>query len=514
MLFATGVHRLSICSAIDSCQLFSADGAALLVASGAMHTLRVVKGDKWVQHALGFNRDDKLDTPPTSPRNTEPLCPATTQATLPAVVPKAAPVERNRLPADLKSLDDDALSDLVVSKSLSIHTLEASLGNNHCLRAAAIRWLSLSKLHQLDLSALPVESIQAAWYNQVHGANCESVVGFVPLPVGVVGPLVVDGQAVMLPLATTEGALIASTNRGCKALSAAGVTTAVLQDGISRAPVVKLPGLREAQELHRWTQSHDGFGAVKSAFDSTSNYAKLQKVSATVCGRLCYLRFVCCTGDAMGMNMVSKGTAAAVAAIQQLKPELQMELMSLSGNACADKKATAVNWVERKGKSVVAEAVIPAAVVLQVLKTTPQAMVELNIAKNLVGSAMAGALGGSNAHASNIVTAAFLSTGQDPAQNVESSACLTFMELSGEDLYASVTMPSLEVGTIGGGTSLPAQRACLQSLGVSGASTDPGANSKRLASIIAAAVLAGELSLMAALSTGDLVKSHLHLNRK
>eukprot|EP00656_Telonema_subtile_P020363 TRINITY_DN21488_c0_g1_i3.p1 TRINITY_DN21488_c0_g1~~TRINITY_DN21488_c0_g1_i3.p1 ORF type:complete len:218 (-),score=78.17 TRINITY_DN21488_c0_g1_i3:90-743(-) len=217
----------------------------------------------------------------------------------------------------------------------------------------------------------------------------------------------------------------------------------------------------------------------------------------------------------MGMNMVSKGSAAAIAAIQAAQPQLSIELVSLSGNACADKKPAAVNWIQGRGKSTVAEATIPAAVVLSVLKVSPEALVELNTTKNLVGSAVAGAIGGNNAHAANIVTALFLATGQDPAQNVESSSCLTYMELTAQgDLYASVSMPSIEVGTVGGGTALPAQHACLKLLGVQGAAAQPGANATRLASVIAAAVLAGELSLLSALCSGDLVKSHLKLNRK
>jgi len=151
------------------------------------------------------------------------------------------------------------------------------------------------------------------------------------------------------------------------------------------------------------------------------------------------------------------------------------------------------------------------------LKTSAAALVELNIAKNLVGSAMAGSIGGFNAHASNIVTAIYLATGQDPAQNVESSNCITLMETwgdDGEDLYITCTMPSIEVGTVGGGTILPAQAACLQMLGVQGAHREtPGENARQIARIVCASVLAGELSLMSALAAGHLVKSHMKHNR-
>nr|GMC99711.1 3-hydroxy-3-methylglutaryl-coenzyme A reductase-like [Ipomoea batatas] len=181
-----------------------------------------------------------------------------------------------------------------------------------------------------------------------------------------------------------------------------------------------------------------------------------------------------------------------------------------------DKKPAAVNWIEGRGKSVVCEAIIKEEVVNKVLKTDVASLVELNMLKNLTGSAMAGALGGFNAHAANIVSAVYIATGQDPAQNIESSHCITMMEAvnEGKDLHISVTMPSIEVGTVGGGTQLASQAACLNLLGVKGASNKvPGANSRRLATVVAGAVLAGELSLMSAIAAGQLVKSHMKYNR-
>ncbi|MCL7030895.1 hypothetical protein MKW94_010607 [Papaver nudicaule] len=191
-------------------------------------------------------------------------------------------------------------------------------------------------------------------------------------------------------------------------------------------------------------------------------------------------------------------------------------LDSCAGNFCSDKKPAAVNWIEGRGKSVVCEAIIRDEVVRNVLKTTVPALVELNMLKNLTGSAIAGSLGGFNAHASNIVSAVFIATGQDPAQNIESSHCITMMEAvnGGKDLHVSVTMPSIEVGTVGGGTALSSQSACLNLLGVKGAHKEsPGSNARLLATIVAGSVLAGELSLMSAISAGQLVKSHMKYNR-
>ncbi|PKI67327.1 hypothetical protein CRG98_012276 [Punica granatum] len=226
------------------------------------------------------------------------------------------------------------------------------------------------------------------------------------------------------------------------------------------------------------------------------------------------MRFTCGTGDAMGMNMVSKGVQNVLDFLRSDFPD--MDIIGISGNYCSDKKPAAVNWIEGRGKSVVCEAVIGEDVVKKVLKTTVPALIELNTLKNLTGSAIAGSLGGFNAHASNIVSAIYIATGQDPAQNVESSHCITMMEAvnNGRDLHISVTMPSIEVGTVGGGTQLASQSACLNLLGVKGASKDsPGSNSRLLATIVSGSVLAGELSLMSALAAGQLVKSHMKYNR-
>jgi len=284
---------------------------------------------------------------------------------------------------------------------------------------------------------------------------------------------------------------------------------------MTRAPLLRFPTVKRAFELKEWIEKMENFYQVAAAFNSTSRFARLQNIKTVISGRNVYLRFKSKTGDAMGMNMVSKGVEKAIEIIQDYFPD--MDALSLSGNLCTDKKPSAINWIEGRGKSVVCEAVIPENVVKDVLKTNVQSMIDLNINKNLVGSAMAGSIGGFNAHASNIVTAIFLATGQDPAQNVESSNCITLMEPAngGKDLYVAVTMPSIEVGTIGGGTHLPSQSACLSMLGAKGNSAVlPGQNAELVARVVAATVMAGELSLMAALAAGHLVRSHLQHNRK
>ncbi|XP_009810232.1 3-hydroxy-3-methylglutaryl-Coenzyme A reductase isoform X1 [Gavia stellata] len=294
-----------------------------------------------------------------------------------------------------------------------------------------------------------------------------------------------------------------------------GASSRILADGMTRGPVVRLPTACQAAEVKVWLESPEGFKIMKEAFDSTSRFARLQKLLISLAGRNLYIRFQSGTGDAMGMNMISKGTEKALARLNEEFRDLQV--IAISGNYCTDKKPAAINWIEGRGKSVVCEAVIPAKVVREVLKTTTEDIVEVNINKNLVGSAMAGSIGGYNAHAANIVTAIYIACGQDAAQNVGSSNCITLMERTGstnEDLYISCTMPSIEIGTVGGGTNLLPQQACLQMLGVQGASQDnPGENARQLAKIVCATVMAGELSLMAALAAGHLVKSHMIHNR-
>ncbi|KAK2713393.1 3-hydroxy-3-methylglutaryl-coenzyme A reductase-like isoform X2 [Artemia franciscana] len=412
-----------------------------------------------------------------------------------------------------KYLSDSEILSLVKSKHIPGYQLEKALDDME--RGVKIRRAILSETLPLKtaLDSLPFTQYD---YSKVLGACCENVIGYVPIPVGVAGPMLLDGKTVSIPMATTEGCLVASTNRGCRALLAGGgVRSSVEKDGMSRGPAVRMPNIQKASSLLHWIRDRDNFELLKSCFDSTSRFGRLQEVTGRLAGRYVFLRFVAKTGDAMGMNMVSKGTEMALQKLQEIYPE--MEIISLSGNVCTDKKPSAINWINGRGKSVVCEAVIPGHVVTNVLKTSVADLVDLNVSKNFIGSAMAGSIGGYNAHAANIVTAIYIATGQDPAQNVGSSNCMTIMEPygpEGRDLYMTVTMPSMEVGTIGGGTVLPAQSACLEMLGVKGPHpTNPGENACQLARVICAAVMAGEISLMAALAAGHLVKSHLTHNR-
>ncbi|XP_051132751.1 3-hydroxy-3-methylglutaryl-coenzyme A reductase 1-like [Andrographis paniculata] len=406
--------------------------------------------------------------------------------------------------------EDEQIVKSVIDGKIPSYSLESKLGD--CRRAAAIRREALQRATGKSLAGLPLEGFN---YDAILGQCCEMPVGYVQIPVGIAGPLLLDGREYSVPMATTEGCLVASTNRGCKAiLASGGAFSAVLRDGMTRAPVVRFATAKRAAELKFFLEDPLNFETLSMVFNSSSRFGRLQSIKCAVAGKNLYIRFSCSTGDAMGMNMVSKGVQNV---IDFLGNEFSdMEVIGLSGNYCSDKKPAAVNWIEGRGKSVVCEAIIKEEVVKKVLKTNVSSLVELNMLKNLTGSAVAGALGGFNAHASNLVSAVYIATGQDPAQNIESSHCITMMEAvnDGKDLHISVTMPSIEVGTVGGGTQLPSQSACLNLLGVKGASKEvPGSNSRLLATIVAGTVLAGELSLMSAISAGQLVNSHMKFNR-
>lgn len=406
--------------------------------------------------------------------------------------------------------DDEVIIKSVVEGRIPSYSLESKLGD--CKRAAFIRKEALQRSSGKSLDGLPLDGFD---YESILGQCCEMPIGYIQIPVGIAGPLLLNGNEFSVPMATTEGCLVASTNRGCKAIYVSGGATSVLfRDGMTRAPVVRFGSAKRAAELKFFVEDTMNFETLSVVFNKSSRFARLQNIQCAIAGKNLYMRFSCSTGDAMGMNMVSKGVQNVLDYLQNEYPD--MDIIGISGNYCSDKKPAAVNWIEGRGKSVVCEAIIKEEVVKKVLKTEVAALVELNMLKNLTGSAMAGALGGFNAHASNIVSAVYLATGQDPAQNIESSHCITMMEAvnDGKDLHISVTMPSIEVGTVGGGTQLASQSACLNLLGVKGANREaPGSNARLLATIVAGSVLAGELSLMSAISAGQLVKSHMKYNR-
>ncbi|WP_297498825.1 hydroxymethylglutaryl-CoA reductase (NADPH) [Thermococcus sp.] len=351
--------------------------------------------------------------------------------------------------------------------------------------------------------------------NQLIGRNIENMIGVVQIPMGVAGPLKINGEYAKgefyIPLATTEGALVASVNRGCSTLTeAGGVKTTIVDDKMTRAPLLKCPDARRAREVAEWVKNNLDYLQEK-AVSRVTRHGKLMGVKPFIVGNNLYLRFEFETGDAMGMNMVTISSEEIMKAIEEHFPDVKY--LALSGNLCVDKKPNATNFILGRGKTVIAEAVIPREIVEKKLKTTPELIAEVNYRKNLVGSAQAGSYG-FNAHFGNIIGAIFLATGQDEAQITEGSHGITLAEVTPEgDLYVSITMPSLEIGTVGGGTRVPTQREALSIMGVAGGGDPPGSNAKKFAEIVAGAVLAGELSLLAAIAAKHLAKAHKELGR-
>jgi hydroxymethylglutaryl-CoA reductase (NADPH) len=349
----------------------------------------------------------------------------------PALRRTAEQLEKMLLEKRAPEMTDKELIELSLQGKIPGYSLERTLKNT--TRAVKIRRAVVSRTKAtadttslLEGSKLPYEHYN---WDLVLGACCENVIGYMPLPLGVAGPLVIDGRSYFLPMATTEGVLVASTSRGCKAINAGGGAITVLTgDGMTRGPCVGFETLERAGAAKVWLDSEKGQRVMKDAFNSTSRFARLQTIKTALAGTYLYIRFKTTTGDAMGMNMISKGVEHALHVMSTEAGFEDMAIISVSGNYCTDKKPAAINWIDGRGKSVVAEAIIPGDVVRKVLKSDVDALVELNISKNLIGSAMAGSIGGFNAHAANIVTAIFLATGQDPAQNVESSNCITIMK--------------------------------------------------------------------------------------
>jgi hydroxymethylglutaryl-CoA reductase (NADPH) len=342
--------------------------------------------------------------------------------------------------------------------------------------------------------------------------NIENMVGAVQVPVGVAGPLEVKGEfaggSYYVPLATTEGALVASVNRGCAAVTrSGGAEVRILRNGMTRAPVFATRDILHSRAVKDFVEGNGE--ALAAAARETTSHGDLTGAMAFVTGTTVHVRLEFDTKDAMGMNMV---TIASERIADLIEEKTGARLVALSGNLCTDKKPAAVNGILGRGKSVVAAVGLPDDLVSEVFKTDAATLAEVNYRKNLLGSARAGSLG-FNAHAANVIAAVFIACGQDPAHVVEGSGTFTTVERQEKRVYVAVTIPALQLGTVGGGTGLDTQRECLSLLGVAGGGTPPGAHAKKFAEIVAAAVLAGELSLLGALAAGHLARAHRALGR-
>ena len=342
----------------------------------------------------------------------------------------------------------------------------------------------------------------------VLAGNIENFVGVAQVPIGIAGPLLVDGEhargTFYVPLATTEGTLVASYNRGMKLLYAAGgVRTTVVADVMQRAPAFGFDSAREARAFGDWVTAN--FAAIKSEAEATTQAGRLHDIEQFPASRFLFLRFNFTTGDAAGQNLTAKATRRACAWIQANYAGIRQ--FYLEANLATDKKNSHLNILHTRGKRVTAEATIPADLVHQVMHTTPAEMFRARQVSNL-GGLMAGVNNNGN-HSANGIAALFTATGQDIANVAESSAALVHAELLADgSYYYSITIPALIVATYGGGTGLPTQRECLELLGCYGAG-----KVRKLTEIVAATVLCGEVSLGAAVISDEWVAAHERLGR-
>lgn len=338
--------------------------------------------------------------------------------------------------------------------------------------------------------------------------NIENLTGAAQVPLGVAGPLRVNGEHAQgdfyVPMATSEGTLVASYSRGMKLVrDAGGVTTTVLADAMQRAPVFVFASAREARAFVHW--AGENFDEIKQRAEATTSSGKLVEVDPYTAGRLVWLRCSYTAGDAAGQNLTGKATAAACEWILEQNPDV--ERFYLEGNFATDKKASQVNILRTRGKRVVAEALIPSRLLEEQMRTTSELMYRARQIAS-AGGFMAG-VNNNGSHSANAIAAMSIACGQDAANVAEASAAVVYAELrENGDYYYSITLPSLIVGTYGGGTGLPTQRECLEMIGCYGEG-----KVFKLAEIIAATVLCGEISLGAAIAAEEWVESHDRLGR-
>lgn len=338
--------------------------------------------------------------------------------------------------------------------------------------------------------------------------NVEQFIGVAQVPIGLAGPLLVNGEHARgefyVPLATAEGTLVASYNRGMRLLhEAGGVTTTIMADHMQRAPSFIFPSAREARAFSGWLDEH--FDEIKAAAEATTSTGRLQEIERYSAGRILYTRFNYTTGDAAGQNLTGKATQAACRWIRAHNDTIEHHF--LESNFATDKKSSQINMLRTRGKRVIAEATIPDELFRRVMRSDSRLMYRARQVSNL-GGFMSG-VNNNGAHSANGITALFIATGQDAANVAESSAAYVYAELRDNgDYYFSITIPSLIVATYGGGTGLATQRECLELMDCYGAG-----KVGKLAEIVAATVLCGELSLGSAIVAEEWVEAHDMLGR-
>jgi hydroxymethylglutaryl-CoA reductase (NADPH) len=376
--------------------------------------------------------------------------------------------------------------------------------NDHTLEMAEVRRQFIKQKTGAELTHTGQFSIDPA----VLPGNIENFIGIVQMPVGVAGPVLVNGEHAKgefyVPLATTEGTLVASYSRGMRVINeCGGVKTTVVEGFMQRAPAFIFKDAREARDFGHWIE--ENFDNIKAVSETTTSVGKLEHIQQWSVSKTKYLRFNYTTGDAAGQNMVGKATLVACEWIKANSPIPCMYM--LSGNMDTDKKHSHLNMLHSRGKRVIAEIVLKKDVLARVMKVDTKMLAGASVLAN-TGAQMAGAAY-NGPHSANGIASLYIATGQDEANVVESHAGMLSHELlDNGDLYMSVTLPSLIVATFGGGTGLPTQNECLQMLGCVGKG-----KAEKFAEIVAATVLAGDISLGCAVIAGHWVSSHDQMGR-
>ncbi len=372
-----------------------------------------------------------------------------------------------------------------------------------------------------DKTGIKLENV-GKWtldFNKIINKNAENTIGIVQIPIGYI-MIKVDGDYAKgdfpVFLATTEGKLIAGINRGASALNNSfGVKTKIIKSGMTRSIILEFNSLDDMQKIIDYINSDEGFSFLKEKFKESSKRLNLKDIEIYTDGHYLFIRYTAETAAAMGMNMITIASNYATnKLIDKLKEKgIEVEFISESGNLCADKKPSAINLIEGRGISIVASAVVKKDILEKYFKANAKEIEKLNYAKNYIGSSIAGSLA-HNAHIANVLSAIFIAYGQDVAQIVDSSIGIDDVRaIDNGDLFISVYLPSLEIGTYGGGTSIETAKELLKATGVYGEGDELGITKYKFAEIIASAVLAGELNLLAAEASKELASSHASLKR-
>ena len=428
---------------------------------------------------------------------------------------------------EMEQVRKDFLEGKIKSRELELNVWEKAFGKNPEKWSEANEKAASIRLEQLEKSfGKKFDLIRGSYVDSSSitrdspTTGIEQKIGGVTVPLGVIGPVKVLGNYAKgdfhLPLATNEAALIAGINRGFKAINGAGgIKSIVVKDHMTRAPLMETPDPERAKEISdEILKKGELFQEMKKAAEAESRVSRLLDIQPFQIGRRLHLRFYFQTGDSMGMNSATKYSSNAVKVLMGKYPFVK--LRSLTGNLCTDKKASHINVLLGRGKSVETQVSIPRENIKKIFKVEPEAVVELNHIKNYQGSSLAGTVSGFNANVGNTIAAIFIATGQDCAQITESSSCFVHAEIDKDtdSLIFGVTLPCLEIATMGGGTGFGAAKECLDMLGCHGPGDPPGSNSRKLAEIIGAAVTAQDLNLIATQAhEHELAESHIKLAR-